>query len=87
MSIDSEPNPVYPWLSNDSKTVNGHSVVLRLTYENVQVLLPGDINEEGGEYLLEDPDITDRLSAHILKAPHHGSHEFHLPFLKAVKPK
>ena len=77
----------YPWLGSEGKTVNGHSVVLRLIYRDVKVLLPGDINERGARYLFGDPQVEERANAHILKAPHHGSHEFHLPFLKAVKPQ
>ena len=87
IDVEAPHNLGYPWLSNDGQTVNGHSVILRLTYRDVKILLPGDINPRGARYLLEDSEVEERLNAHILKAPHHGSHEFHLPFLKAVKPQ
>ena len=78
---------VYPWLGDKAHTINGHSVVLRLTYNDVSVLLPGDINTDGSELLLADPTIATKLDAHVLKAPHHGSHEFSPKFLDAINPQ
>lgn len=31
--------------------------------------------------------MVDELEALVVKAPHHGSHEFHAPFLDAVRPQ
>src|SRR5690606_6549098 len=50
-------------------------------------LFPGDLNIQGAAHLLEDPALADRMDAHVLKAPHHGSHEFEVPFLEAVRPQ
>ncbi len=80
-------DPVYPWLSSAPKTVNGHSVIVRLDVGNVRMLLPGDLNERGASYLMADPDFVAAADAHVLKAPHHGSHDFHRPFLEAVSPQ
>jgi beta-lactamase superfamily II metal-dependent hydrolase len=41
------------WLGDVGKTKNGHSVVLRLDYEGVRMLLGGDLNIPAEEYLLE----------------------------------
>jgi beta-lactamase superfamily II metal-dependent hydrolase len=41
------------WLGDVGKTKNGHSVVLRLKYGNVSILLGGDLNIPAEEYLLE----------------------------------
>lgn len=79
--------PAYKKYEDESKTINGHSVVLRLNYDNVSFLFTGDINEKSAKYLMEDPSLTQKMDAHILKAPHHGSHDFHLPFLEAVRPQ
>ena len=79
--------PGYPWLSSASKTVNGHSVVLRVDIGAVRVLLPGDLNENGAHYLMQETVFTTSIGAHVLKAPHHGSHDFHRPFLEAVRPQ
>jgi hypothetical protein len=77
----------YPWLGSPEKTVNGHSVVLRLDIGAVRVMLPGDLNEPGARYLMEEAAFTTSVGAHVLKAPHHGSHDFHRPFLAAVRPQ
>jgi beta-lactamase superfamily II metal-dependent hydrolase len=79
--------PGYPWLGSGSKTVNGHSVVLRVDIGAVRVLLPGDLNENGAQYLMQETAFTTSVGAHVLKAPHHGSHDFHRPFLEAVRPQ
>lgn len=39
--------------SNDGKTKNGHSIVLRLVFGNVKILLGGDLNVPAEDYLLE----------------------------------
>lgn len=38
------PQPRLPWFGNPGKTKNGHSVVLRLVYGDITVLLGGDLN-------------------------------------------
>ena len=75
-------NDGYEWFGSKSHTINGHSVVLLLTYDDVRILLSGDLNIEGGKHLLADPTIAAQLDAHVLKAPHHGSHEFTGPSSK-----
>jgi beta-lactamase superfamily II metal-dependent hydrolase len=75
------------WLGNRSHTINGHSVVNRLNYRDVSIFLSGDLNIEGSEHLLSFPEIASRMSAHILKVPHHGSHEFYSPLLESVRPQ
>lgn len=70
-----------------SHTINGHSVVLRLNYDDVSVFLSGDLNVEGSEHLMGVPEIASRMSSHIFKSPHHGSHEFLFPFFEAIRPQ
>lgn len=68
---------------SDSHTINGHSVVLRLTYGNVRMLFAADLNEESEE-LLRSAQAD--LQAEVLKVPHHGSADFSAPMLTAVSP-
>lgn len=42
-----------PWLGSKGKTKNGHSVVLKLRYKDVSVLLGGDLNIRAEDRLLE----------------------------------
>ena len=70
-----------------SHTVNGHSIVLKLTYGNVRFLFGADLNEESEESLLER-SRTDNISlaAEVLKVPHHGSADFSPRILEAIRP-
>ena len=77
----------YRWFGDKAHTINGHSVVLRLRYGLVGALLSGDLNIEGSQHLMAEPSVVGNLAAHVLKAPHHGSHEYHRPLLEAVRPQ
>lgn len=76
-----------PWFDDHAHTINGHSIVFRLNHGDVRMLFSGDLNIEGSEYLLSLPGMRDRMASHILKSPHHGSHEYHAPFFEAVRPQ
>lgn len=80
-------DPVYPWLGSASETVNGHSVIVRLDFGNVRVLMPGDINKKGARRLMATPGFASQVDAHVFKAPHHGSNDFDQNFLEAVHPQ
>ena len=82
-----EADGSYKWFGDKAHTINGHSVVLRLTLDEVSFMLSGDLNIEGSEHLMADPTLTSKMAAHVLKCPHHGSHEFHYPFFEEVRPQ
>lgn len=70
-----------------SHTINGHSVVLKISYGNVRFLLGGDLNEESEERLLAHSRAKgDSLAAEVLKVPHHGSADFSPRALEAIRP-
>lgn len=70
-----------------SHTINGHSVLLRLTYGDVRFLFAGDLNEESEETLLEGHRQGELdLTSDIFKVPHHGSADYSREFLEAVSP-
>jgi hypothetical protein len=70
-----------------SHTINGHSVILRITYGNVRFLFSGDLNEEAEKILVrQSQNGQGDLRSEILKVPHHGSGDFSNEFLEAVKP-
>ncbi len=70
-----------------SHTINGHSVVLKMTYGNVRFLFGADLNEESEERLATHArTVGDSLAAEILKVPHHGSADFSPRMLEAVRP-
>ena len=68
-----------------SHTINGHSIALRVTYGNVRFSLTGDLNEEAMENQLRHLTPA-QLRAEIVKAPHHGSHDFDFDVLKKISP-
>jgi beta-lactamase superfamily II metal-dependent hydrolase len=80
-------DPVFRWFGNHAHTINGHSLALRLNYGANRLFLSGDLNIEGSQHLLGHGGARALLDAHILKSPHHGSHEFYLPLLEAVNPQ
>jgi competence protein ComEC len=63
---------------------NNRSLVFKLTYGEVSILLTGDIEQDAEAFLLR----TGRdIRATILKAPHHGSRSSSSePFLRAISP-
>jgi beta-lactamase superfamily II metal-dependent hydrolase len=70
-----------------SHTINGHSIVLRLTFGNVNFLFGADLNEESEDRLLTRArEDGFSLTSEILKVPHHGSADFSPRMLEAVKP-
>lgn len=68
-----------------SHTINGHSINFRLRYGNVRFLFTGDMNQEASERLRGAMPAA-ALRAEILKAPHHGSADFDMEFLKEISP-
>lgn len=73
--------------ASESHTVNGNSLVLRLTYGGRSFLFGGDLNQPAQAYLERRyPDMTP-FAADVNKACHHGSSDFDLDFLKAVAPQ
>jgi len=87
INIAGHAGPVFPWISSVAQTVNGHSVVLRLDYDNIRMLFPGDLNKQGSQHLIANPGFIAEADAHVFKAPHHGSHKYDLAFLRAVHPQ
>jgi competence protein ComEC len=64
--------------------LNNSSLVMKLNFKNVSILLPGDIGKEAEEQMLRKGYP---LKADILKFPHHGSFSSSSPlFLQRVKP-
>ena len=82
-----EPNGTsLKWFKNKSHTINGHSLVFRLSYNYVRTFFSGDLNIEGSKHILSAPGASLAVNAHVFKAPHHGSHEFSMDLLKDIQP-
>lgn len=65
-------------------TPNNQSLVMRLRFKNILILLTGDVEKEAEEGMVRKGHP---LRAHLLKVPHHGSSTSSSPvFLNRVKP-
>ncbi len=78
--------PELPLITGTSSDINNNSVVLRVTFGQVAMLLTGDAQSEAEARLLSHGGAD--LRADILKVGHHGSAYSSTPeFLAAVHPK
>ncbi len=95
MTVDVEPDlalrvlaPDHDLLSGTHSDINNSSVVLRLGYRAVSMLLAGDIESESGDRLLTEAGADLPLQATVLKVPHHGSATgLSDPLLAAIHPQ
>jgi Metallo-beta-lactamase superfamily len=71
-------------LGSDSVTRNGHSLVVRVDYDKVRILLTGDLNTASQRLLLSYHDLLE-FAADVAKGCHHGSDDIDLRFVKAMK--
>lgn len=77
--------PERPFLRNTRSDANANSVVVRLEYKRLRVLLTGDAERPTENRLLQRPSW---LPSHILKVAHHGSgHSSSQRFLRHVRPQ
>ena len=70
-----------------SHTINGHSIIFRLTYGKFNFLFTGDLNDEAARRLTALHNAGEiNLQAEVFKVPHHGSADFSGALLQAVSP-
>jgi beta-lactamase superfamily II metal-dependent hydrolase len=70
-----------------SHTINGHSIVFRLTYGGFAYLFTGDLNDEASRFLTREHNAGRlNLMAEVFKVPHHGSADFSGAMFQAVSP-
>ncbi len=72
-----------------SHTINGHSIVFKLSYGKFNYLFTGDLNDEAGKILAKKHKSKRSkvdLKAEVMKVPHHGSADFSGAFFKLVEP-
>jgi beta-lactamase superfamily II metal-dependent hydrolase len=67
------------------KDSNGNSIVLRVDYDDVRILLTGDLNLAAQQALLADsPGVRQELACDVTKGCHHGSDDCSYEFLQVA---
>lgn len=82
--VDSEM--AFKYFDDDSHTINGHSLVLKLRYGTKTFLFGGDLNIQSETHLLEHYTGQNVFEVDVAKACHHGSSEFTTDFMAVVNP-
>jgi competence protein ComEC len=79
----------YEWLTGEEADENEISLILKVYYQGVSVLMTGDLGINGERSLIEACAESDNaLKSDILKISHHGSkYSSSNEFLAAVEPK
>lgn len=68
-------------------TINGHSIVFRLSYGGFSYLFSGDLNDEASRFLAKQHRAKAiSLKSDVFKVPHHGSADFSGNFIQCVAP-
>lgn len=76
----------YKYFDDEAHTINGHSIVLKITYGNRSFLFGGDLNIPAEEHLLAHYDNSNPFEVDIAKSCHHGASEFTSDFMAKVNP-
>jgi beta-lactamase superfamily II metal-dependent hydrolase len=70
-----------------SHTINGHSIIFKLSYGKFNFLFTGDLNDEAGRALTRAHNEGRlNLQCEVFKVPHHGSADFSGAFIQAAAP-
>lgn len=81
----SNKNTFVYW-KDDGQTINGHSLVLKLTFGSRTLLLGGDLNTYSQKYLMEKYAPLNPFDVDVAKSCHHGSSDFSEKFMEMINP-
>lgn len=77
---------VFMYWKDDGKTINGHSIVVKLTFGGRTFLFGGDLNSLSESYLIGKYGSKNPFDVDVHKSCHHGSSDFSTEFLEKVNP-
>lgn len=73
------------WI-DEGKTINGHSLLLKITFGSRTFLLGGDLNTVSEEYLMQKYGSTNPFEVDVAKSCHHGASDFTEKFMAKINP-
>jgi beta-lactamase superfamily II metal-dependent hydrolase len=76
----------FKYFKDYSHTINGHSLVLKITYGERSFLFGGDLNIPAEENLIKHYHDSNPFEVDVAKSCHHGASEFTLNFMDKIKP-
>jgi beta-lactamase superfamily II metal-dependent hydrolase len=81
-------NEAYVYFKNDDgQTINGHSLVLKLSFGHKTFLFGGDLNSLAEQYIMQKyANVSNPFEVDVAKACHHGSSDFTVEFMAKVNP-
>lgn len=75
----------FMWWESEAKTINGHSLVIKLTFGTRTLLLGGDLNAKSETYLLSKySGAPNPFEVDVAKSCHHGASDFTEAFMAKV---
>lgn len=76
----------FVYWEDEGKTINGHSLVLKVTFGKCSFLFGGDLNTHSENYLMKKYGAENPFRVDVAKSCHHGSSDFTEDFMEKVKP-
>jgi beta-lactamase superfamily II metal-dependent hydrolase len=76
----------FTYFDDESHTINGHSLVLKLKYGGKSFLFGGDLNTQSENLLLSHYPDHKVFEVDVAKSCHHGASEFTTDFMACINP-
>lgn len=76
----------FVYWEDEGKTINGHSLVLKMSFNDRSFLFGGDLNSLSENYLMEKYGAENPFESDVAKSCHHGSSDFTEDFMALINP-
>lgn len=76
----------FVYWTDDGVTINGHSLVIKITFGTRTFLFGGDLNTKSETYLMQQHAPHNPFEVDVAKSCHHGSSDFTEKFMQLINP-